>query len=79
MSDAELAIWLLFILTFIVLPIKPFFKYLFKLFRHNGRRDTTPCIDEEGYHEKRYSQLYRPGDKKYNKIIKLSNNAKSIN
>jgi hypothetical protein len=77
MSDAELAIWLLFILTFIVLPIKPFFRYLFKT--HNGRRDTTPCIDEEGYHEKHYSQLYRPGDKKYNRIVELSNNAKFIN
>ena len=78
MSDVELAIWLLFILTFIVLPIKPFFRYLFKLLR-NGRQDTTPCVDEEGYHERHYSQLYRPGDKKYNRIVELSNRAKSIN
>jgi hypothetical protein len=78
MSDVELAIWLLFILTFIVLPIKPFFRYLFKLLR-NGGQDTTPCVDEEGYHERHYAQLYRPGDKKYNRIVELSNRAKSVN
>jgi hypothetical protein len=76
MSEVEFAVWFLFMLIFVIFPIKPFFKYLFKIFRG---KDTTPCTDEENYHEKHYSQLYRPGDKKYKKIVKLSNNARSIN
>jgi hypothetical protein len=79
MTDAEFAIWVLFMLSFVVLPIKPFFRYLFEIFTGNGQRDTSPCVEEEGDGERHYSQLYRPSDKKYNEIVKLSNNAKSIN
>ncbi|HDN27357.1 MAG TPA: hypothetical protein ENG03_09735 [Thioploca sp.] len=79
MTDAEFAFWLLFMLSFVVLPIKPFFRYLFEVFTKNGQRDTSPCVEEEGDSERHYSQLYRPCDKKYPKIVKLSNNAKSIN
>jgi hypothetical protein len=43
------------------------------------QQDTLPCLDEEGLHERHYSQLYRPGDRKYHKIVELSNKAKSIN
>jgi len=61
-------------LIFAILPIKPIFRTIFKV-----RKDTTPCVEEESYSEERYSQLYRPGDKKYNRIVKLSDNAKLIN
>ncbi|MCK5876339.1 MAG: hypothetical protein KAG43_01790 [Candidatus Marithrix sp.] len=73
MVDIEFIAWLLFMLIFAVLPIKSILRFIFK------GRDTTPHIEEENYCEERYSQLYRPGDKKYDKIAKLSNNAKIIN
>ena len=78
MTDAEFAIWLLFMLTFMVLPIKPVFIYLFKKLSGNEQQDTTPCIEEERYNDRHYSQLYRPSDKKYQQIVELSNKAKSI-
>ncbi|MDM8564255.1 hypothetical protein QUF74_01225 [Candidatus Halobeggiatoa sp. HSG11] len=73
MDDIEFVAWLMFMLIFAVLPIKPIFKFIFK------GKNTTPCVEEEVFREERYSQLYRPGDKKYDKIVKLSNNAKIIN
>jgi hypothetical protein len=74
MNEAEFLIWLLFMLGFAILPIKP----LFISFREKWQGKITPCIDEERYGERHASQLYRPGDKKYNRIVQLSNNAKSI-
>ncbi|MDM8569004.1 hypothetical protein QUF50_05775 [Thiotrichales bacterium HSG1] len=73
MDDIEFVAWLLFMLTFAVLPIKPIFRFIFK------NKDDTLNVAEENYHEERYSQLYRPGDKQYDKIVKLSNDAKIIN
>ena len=60
---------------FAILPIKPIFRIIFK----GLSKETTLCVEEEKYGGKRYSQLYRPGDKKYNKIVRLSNNARLIN
>jgi len=80
MNDIEFILWLAFILIFALLPIKPLFRYLFK--GQGGRKqheDTKLYVEEEGYHEKHYSQLYRPGDKKYDDIVEQSNNAKPIN
>ena len=74
-TEIDFIMWLLFMLIFAILPIKPIFKIIFKGFG----KDTAPCVEEEKYGEERYSQLYRPGDRKYNKIVKLSNNAKLIN
>ncbi len=74
MMEMDFIIWLLFMLTFAILPIKPIFNIIFKRFR----KDTDLWVEEEKYGEKRYSQLYRPGDKKYNKIVRLSDNAKPI-
>ncbi|HHB92072.1 MAG TPA: hypothetical protein ENK59_02520 [Thioploca sp.] len=74
MIEIDFIIWLLFMFIFAILPIKPIFRIIFKV-----SKDTTICVKEEKYGEERYSQLYRPGDKKYNKIAKLSNNAKLIN
>ncbi|HIE03083.1 MAG TPA: hypothetical protein EYP59_22840 [Thiotrichaceae bacterium] len=74
MNEAEFLIWLLFMLGFAILPIKPLLRAIWE--RVQGK--ITPCIDEEGYGEKHNSQLYRPGDKKYNRIVELSNNAKAI-
>jgi hypothetical protein len=76
MIDIDFFFWLLFMLAFAVLPIKQIVKYFFTVL---GWKDTKLYVEEENYHEKHYSQLYRPGDKKYNSIVKLSNNAKSIN
>ena len=77
MNDPVFLIWLLFLLMFAVLPIKSFFKHLYAIFRDFDQSNTRTT--EEDYPDHHYSQLYRPGDKKYNKIAKLSNNAKSIN
>jgi hypothetical protein len=44
-----------------------------------GGKDTELHVNEEFYNEKRASQLYRPGDRKYNEIVKRSDKAKSIN
>lgn len=74
MNEAGFLIWLLFMLGFAILPIKP----LFIAIRERLQGKITPCIDEEGYGERHDSQLYRPGDKKYNRIVQLSNNAKAI-
>jgi len=79
MDDPEFLLWLLFLLMFAILPIKSFFKHLYNVFSELGQIDTMPCTKEEDYQEKHYSQLYRPGDKKYNKIVELSNKAKSVN
>ncbi|MFK5969627.1 MAG: hypothetical protein QM487_05835 [Candidatus Marithrix sp.] len=75
MIEIDFIIWLLFMFIFAILPIKPIFRIIFKGFS----KGTTLCVEEEKYGEERYSQLYRPGDKKYNKIVKLSDNAKLIN
>ncbi len=45
----------------------------------NQQKDTKLYVEEENDHEKHYSQLYRPGDKKYDYIVEQSNNAKPIN
>jgi hypothetical protein len=74
MNEAEFLIWLLFMLAFAILPIKPLFRAIWE--RLQGK--ITPCIDEEAYSERHESQLYRPGDKKYNRIVELSNKAKAI-
>jgi len=76
MTEFEFFLWLIFMLTFVVLPIKPLLKYFF---RELGGKDTELHVNEEFYNEKRASQLYRPGDRKYNEIVKRSNKAKSIN
>ncbi|MDM8560331.1 hypothetical protein [Candidatus Parabeggiatoa sp. HSG14] len=78
MVNTEFIVWLLFLLFFAIFPIKPIFKDLLG-FGKNEQQDTTPRLNEEDYGEKHYSQLYCPGDKKYKKIVKLSNNAKPIN
>jgi hypothetical protein len=81
MTDAEFIIWLLFMFSFVVLPIKAFFRFLFKSIVGNQQdtTDTTVRVKEEGrYEKKHHSQLYRPGDKKYSEIVKRSNNAKPI-
>jgi len=78
MTDAEFFIWLFFMLSFVVLPIKPFFRYLFGLIVGN-QQDTDICVNEEVNDERHYSQLYRPGDKKYQQIVRRSNHAKPIN
>ncbi len=75
MDDIDFILWLMFMLIFAILPIKPILRFIFK----GHDKDTTPCVKEESYSEERYSQLYRPGDKKYSRIVRLSNNAKLIN
>ena len=77
MNDPVFFIWLLFLFMFAVLPIKSFFKHLYAILSDLDQSNTRTT--EEDYPERHYSQLYRPGDKKYNKIAKLSNKAKSIN
>ena len=79
MNDPEFFIWLLFLLMFAVLPIKAFFKHLYQLLSGIGQFDTMPRTKEEDYQERHYSQLYRPGDKKYKKIVELSDKAKPVN
>jgi hypothetical protein len=79
MDDPEFLIWLLFLLIFAILPIKPLFEFIFKGFGGIRQPNTYLRTEEDSDQEKCYSQLYRPGDKKYDKIAKLSNNAKSIN
>lgn len=79
MTDFEWAQWLLFMLFSAVLPLKSIVRYLLTGMAKEKQPDTLPCLDEEGLHERHYSQLYRPGDRKYHKIVELSNKAKSIN
>ncbi len=79
MTNFEWAQWLLFMLFSALLPIKSVIRYLLKGMGENRKPDTLPCLDEEDFHERHYSQLYRPGDRKYNKIVELANKAKSIN
>lgn len=79
MNEEEFANWLLFMLIFAVLPIKSVFRAFLNCFRKGKPREIVLCIDEEDYHQRHSSQLYRPGDKKYHKITQLSDNAKSIN
>ena len=79
MFDIEFTIWLLFLLGFVILPVKPVFRFCLNRFCGNCTKKIMLRIDEENYGEKRDSQLYRPGDKKYDRIVKLSNSAKSLN
>jgi len=65
--------WLMFLLFFALLPIKPLFQLLL-----GNKRDTSPCVQEENFHEWHYSQLYRPGDKKFEQIIRLESKAKKL-
>ena len=78
MNEGEFTNWLLFTLIFAVLPIKSAFRAVLKCFGKGKPREIVLCIDEEDYHQRHSSQLYRPGDKKYKKIAQLSDNAKSI-
>ncbi len=79
MDNPEFLIWLLFLLMFAILPIKAFFKHLYYILSEIGHLGIMPRTKEEDYQERHYSQLYRPGDKKYKKIVELSDKAKSIN
>ncbi len=79
MDDPEFLIWLLFLLMFAILPIKSFFIHLYEVLNKISQFDTTPRTKEEDYQERHYSQLYRPGDKKYDRIVELSDRAKSVN
>ncbi len=76
MTELQFFLWLIFMLTFVVLPIKPLFKYFV---RELGGKDTKLHVDEDFYNERYASQLYRPGDRKYHEMVKRSNKAKSIN
>ncbi|NJO15885.1 MAG: hypothetical protein HC877_09080 [Thioploca sp.] len=79
MTDFEWVQWLLFMLFSAVLPIRSIIRYVLKGINEGKPQDTFPRLDEEDFYERHYSQLYRPGDRKYNKIIELSNKARSIN
>ena len=79
MTDSGLAQWLLFMLFSAILPLKAIIRFLLQGITKNNQPDTCPCLDEEGFHERHYAQLYRPGDCKYNKIVELANKAKAIN
>jgi hypothetical protein len=79
MTDSGLAQWLLFMLFSAILPLKAIIRFLLQGITKNNQSDTCPCLDEEGFHERHYAQLYRPGDCKYNKIVELANKAKAIN
>ena len=79
MIDSEWAQWLLFMLFSAILPIKAVIRYLLREISATRQHDTLPCLDEEGFHDRHYAQLYRPGDCKYNKIVELANKAKAIN
>jgi hypothetical protein len=61
----------MFLLFFALLPIKSLFQFLL-----SNKRDI--CVEEENFDERRYSQLYRPGDKRFKQIIKLESKAKKL-
>ncbi len=75
MSGFELFLWIIFTLLFSLIPLKPLFRLFLEPF---WIKDTTPFLYEAGEHE-HYSQLYRPGDRKYKHIIELCKKAKPIN
>lgn len=77
MIDSEWAQWLLFMLFAAVLPLKAIIQYL--LSGIVSKPNILLRLDEEGFHERHYAQLYRPGDCKYNKIVELADKAKAIN
>jgi len=74
--DSEFFAWLLFTLFFSLIPLKSLFNTFLIIIGYP--KDTTPVVEEEGELEHHYSQLYRPGDRKYQQIVELSAKAKPI-
>ena len=79
MYDFELFAWILFMLLFTVLPLKPLYYLFLSGLGIEITKDTTPFLGEDRDEVQHYAQLYRPGDRKYNKIVELCKKAKLVN
>jgi hypothetical protein len=66
-------------LLFAVIPLKPLYHLFLRGLGIEITKDTTPFLGEDSDSEQHYAQLYRPGDRKYNKIVELCEKAKSVN
>jgi hypothetical protein len=79
MHDFELFAWIILLLLFTVIPLKPLYHLFLSGLGIEITKDTTPFLGEDRDNEQHYAQLYRPGDRKYNKIVELCEKAKSVN
>jgi cell division protein FtsL len=74
-EELDSMLWLMFMFLAAVLPIKTIFRQLLGL----NQLDTQLYLQEETESEWHHSQLYRPGDRKYERIARLARKAKSVN
>jgi len=79
MTEFEFFLWIIFIMLFSLVPLKPLGHFLLEQLGLKIPKNTTPFLYEASDYEYHYSQLYRPGDRKYEEINKLCQRAKVIN